>query len=222
MPQIFTASADTRLRLAVLLAVLLMVGGVLLVGGYMNSSYATLVGWVRDQPVPFSHEHHVGGLGIDCRYCHTSVEESARASLPPTHVCMTCHSQIWTGAPMLAPVRESLASGKPLEWHRVARVPDYVYFNHSIHIARGVPCVECHGRVDKMPLLAAAKPFQMQWCLSCHRDPAPHLRPPAEVTRMDWSDWDTHSEEHRLYGERMVKKYGIEPARLDDCNTCHR
>ncbi len=222
MPQIFTASADTRLRAALLIFGVLGLASIPLIGGYMNSSYATLVGWVREQPVPFSHEHHVGGLGIDCRYCHTSVETSARAGLPATHICMSCHSQIWTGAPMLAPIRQSLASGKPLVWNRVARVPDYVYFNHSIHLARGVPCVTCHGRVDKMPLMKRAQPFQMQWCLSCHRDPGPHLRPPEEVTRMDWSEWDKHPEKHKLYGASMVKAYGIRPSKLDSCNICHR
>jgi hypothetical protein len=221
MPQIFTASADTRLRAVLLLVVLGVLGCILLVAGVMDSSYATLVGWVRDQPVPFSHLHHVSGLGIDCRYCHTAVEVSAEAGLPATHVCMTCHSEVWTGASMLAPVRESLASGRPLAWQRVARLPDYVYFNHSIHVERGVPCVTCHGRVDKMPLMARAQPFQMRWCLECHRNPAPHLRPPDQVTRMDWSDWDRHPE-HKLYGDLMAKAYGIEPSKLDDCNICHR
>ena len=222
MPQIFTASADTRLRAALLLILLVIFGAALFVGGYMDSSYATLVGWVRDQPVPFSHEHHVGGLGIDCRYCHTTVEVSAKAGFPATYVCMTCHSELWTGAPMLAPIRESLASGKPIAWQRVAKLPDYVYFDHSIHIARGVPCVACHGRVDKMPLMARAQPFQMRFCLNCHRNPAPQLRPPDQVTRMDWSDWDKHPEEHKLYGELMAKAYGIEPSKLDNCNICHR
>ena len=222
MPQIFTASADTRLRTGVLLVVLVFAVCILFLGGFMDSTYATRVGWVRDQPVPFSHEHHVGALGIDCRYCHTSVEVSAQAGLPPTHVCMTCHSELWTGAPMLAPVRESLTSGKPIAWRRVARLPDYVYFNHSIHISRGVPCVACHGRVDHIPLLARAEPFQMRWCLDCHRNPAPRLRPRDQVTRMDWSDWDRHPERHKDFGRRMMARYHIEPAKLIDCSTCHR
>jgi hypothetical protein len=189
MPQIFTASAETRLRTAALMLAIVFASSLLFTAGFMNSTYLTRVGWVAAQPVPFSHEHHVGGLGLDCRYCHASVEVSAQASLPATHVCMTCHSQIWTGAPMLAPVRASLADNKPLHWQRVARLPDYVYFNHSIHISRGVACVECHGRVDQMPLLARAKPFTMEFCLDCHRDPGPHLRPRDQVTRMDWSGW---------------------------------
>ncbi|MGE0718602.1 MAG: cytochrome c3 family protein [Alphaproteobacteria bacterium] len=222
MPQIFTASADTRLRASLLMAALALLAAGLFVGGYMDSSYVTLVGWVRHQPVPFSHQHHAGELGIDCRYCHTSVETAPHAGLPATHVCMTCHSQVWTGAPMLAPVRHSLASGEPLQWQRVARLPDYVYFDHSIHVSRGVPCVTCHGRVDRMPLTARAAPFEMRWCLDCHRDPAPKLRPPAEVTRLDWSEWEGAPDRHRQYGELMMKAYGIEPSHLDDCGICHR
>jgi hypothetical protein len=222
LAQIFTASADTRLRAGLAALLLVMLAALLFVGGYMESSYATLAGWVIHQPVPFSHQHHVGQLGIDCRYCHTGVETAANAGLPATHVCMTCHSQIWTGAPVLAPVRDSLATGKPLEWQRVARLPDYVYFNHSIHIDRGVPCVECHGRVDEMPLMKRAKAFTMGFCLDCHRDPAAHLRPPGQVTRMDWTDWDDDPEAHRLFGQLAMAAYGMEPSKLDDCQTCHR
>ncbi|WP_312796200.1 cytochrome c3 family protein [Tianweitania sp.] len=222
MAQIFTASADTRLRAFFLIMLLVVLGLAAFAGGLADSSYVTMVGWFRDQPVPFSHQHHVQNLGIDCRYCHTGVETSAQAGLPATHVCMTCHSQIWTGAPLLGLVRQSFASGTPLEWNRVAKVPDYVYFNHSIHVTRGVPCVECHGRIDEMPLTARAQPFQMQWCLSCHRDPAPHLRPPEQVTQMDWSDWERDPQAHKDYGALMVQAYGIEPDKLVQCNTCHR
>lgn len=222
MAQIFTTSADTRLRAFVLVACLIIFFAALFVGGYADSSYGTLEGWVRDQPVPFSHEHHVAGLGIDCRYCHTSAETSARAGLPATHICMTCHSQIWTNAAMLAPVRMSLAENKPLAWHRVSRLPDYVYFNHSIHVTRGVPCVTCHGRVDRMPLMMQAHAFQMRFCLDCHRDPAPNLRPPDQITRMDWSAWESEADLHKDYGELVVKTYGIEPKKLTQCNICHR
>lgn len=205
-----------------LLGGLAVLGFFLFLGGFGDSSYETLVGWVRDQTVPFSHQHHVGDLGIDCRYCHTTVEVSRHAGLPATEICMTCHSQVWTGAPMLAPVRQSLATGKPLKWNRVSRVPDYVYFDHSIHVARGVPCVTCHGRVDKMPLMVRAQPFQMQWCLDCHRNPGPNLRPPDQVTRMDWTEWDRHGDDHKLYGALMVEAYGIQPKQLVSCNICHR
>lgn len=198
----------------------MVVAGALAAGGYANSSYATQVGWIHDQPVPFSHKHHVGELGIDCRYCHAGAETGADAGLPPTQVCMTCHSQIWTGAPMLAPVRRSLAENRPLRWHRVAQLPDYVYFDHSIHVKRGVACVECHGRVDTMALTYRAKALQMQFCLDCHRDPAPRLRPPEQVTRMDWSDW--HDQAAARYGKAALDRFHIVPARLDNCGLCHR
>ena len=220
MTQIFTASADTRLRALALIGVFALV---LAVGtGYAVQGYGNVVGWVRDQPVPFSHKHHVGGLGLDCRYCHTQVEKSQHAGLPPTHICMTCHSQIWTSADVLAPVRQSLASGKPIPWQRVSRLPDYVYFNHSIHIIKGVPCVTCHGRVDEMPLTAAAHPFHMNWCIECHRNPGPQLRPPDQVTRMDWSAWDAATEGHKQYGALLVKVEKIDPTKLTQCNICHR
>jgi hypothetical protein len=222
MTQIFTPAADTKLRAALLVVCVATVGAFLVIGGHMASSYLTLIGWVRDQPVPFSHQHHVGELGIDCRYCHTGVEYGARAGLPSTHICMTCHSQIWTGAPMLAPVRRSLAENKPLVWNRVTSLPDYVYFNHSIHIARGVPCETCHGRIDEMPLTMRAQPFEMRWCLSCHTNPAPELRPVEEVTRMDWTDWKRHPKEHELFGAVVMRLYHVDPSRLTDCNVCHR
>jgi hypothetical protein len=222
MPQIFTASADTRLRAILFGIVLLVVLGMLFLGDAMTSTYTTRVGWVEDQPVPFSHKHHVGELGIDCRYCHAAVETSAQASLPSTHTCMTCHSQIWTNAAMLAPVRQSLAQGKPLVWHRVARLPDYVYFNHTNHVARGVPSATCHGRVDEMPLLHQAQPFQMQWCLDCHRNPAPQLKPVDQITRMDWSEWDRHPERHAGFGAEVMRAHRIDPAKLIECHVCHR
>ena len=218
--QIFSPSADAWLRLGIFVLVGVVIGAALFGAGYVNSSYATQVGWPRDQVVPFSHKHHAGELGIDCRYCHAGVETAADAGLPATHVCMTCHSQVWTGAPMLAPVRESYATGRPLVWHRVAQVPDYVYFNHSVHVKHGVACVECHGRVDTMPLTWRAEPFQMKFCLDCHRDPATRLRPPDQVTRMDWSGWS--DETARKYGAAALRRYHIDVGRLDNCETCHR
>jgi len=170
--------------------------------------------------VPFSHKHHVADEGIDCRYCHTSVETSSHASMPATHVCMTCHSQLWTGADVLAPVRQSLANKQPLVWHRVAKLPDYVYFNHSIHIERGIGCVECHGRIDRMALTARAKAFEMRFCLDCHRDPAPHLRPRHLVTRMEPLDWS--AQEQKLFAARAMAQHHIDPSRLDNCGLCHR
>src|SRR5581483_8819154 len=217
MPQIFTASADTRLRAIILGIVVLVVLGMLFLGNAMTSTYATRVGWVETQPVPFSHRHHVGELGIDCRYCHTSVATSARAGLPPTHTCMTCHSQIWTGAPMLAGVRQSLAQNQSLDWQRVAMLPEYVFFRHDIHIAKGIGCSECHGRIDKMPLTYRAIPLTMQFCLDCHRNPAPHLRPREEITNMNWSEkTDPQQAAARLHD------YGIRTDQLTYCNVCHR
>lgn len=199
---------------------MLSAGGLAAGWVYARSPYLTGVGWPVDQPVSFSHKHHVGDDGIDCRFCHAGVETSARAGLPSTHVCMTCHSRLWTGAAVLAPVRDSLASGHPLVWHRVAQLPDYVHFNHAIHVARGVGCVECHGRIDRMPLAMRARPFQMRFCLDCHRDPAPRLRPVALVTQMEPLEWSADRQRH--FGARVVTAHRIDPARLVNCGTCHR
>lgn len=220
MAQIFKPSADTWLRfglVAVLAAAVLLV---LFWTEFAESAWRTRVGWAVEQPVPFSHEHHVGGLGIDCRYCHITVEKSASAGFPPTHVCMTCHSQIWTKAEMLAPVRESYATGHPIAWERVASVPDYVFFNHAIHIDRGVPCVACHGRIDRMPLTKPAHGLQMEFCLGCHRDPANRLRPRDMVTRMAPPQWS--EAEHRAFALAAARKFHLDPHRLDKCDICHR
>jgi hypothetical protein len=199
------------------------VGVIVLCGAaiaYVRAPGATGVGITVEQPVPFSHKHHVGGLGIDCRYCHTSVERSAFAGLPPTETCMTCHSQIWTNAAMLAPVRTSLRDDEPLRWNRVNNLPDYVYFNHSIHIAKGVACESCHGRVDQMPLMSKGQPLSMGWCLDCHRDPAPHLRPKEDVFEMGWTP--PAGESRRALGSRLVKAYHIHVKTLTHCSVCHR
>lgn len=196
-------------------------GGGLMLGGFVNSSYLTRRGLDVAQPVPFSHKHHAGDLGLDCRYCHTTVETSANAGFPATDVCMTCHSQLWTGAAVLAPVRNSFATGQPLAWNRVSSVPKYVFFNHSIHVNRGVPCVACHGRIDQMPLTYRAHAFQMRFCLDCHRDPAPALRPPDQVTRMDWSAWEADPR-NRGYGAERLRALHIRVQGLDNCEICHR
>lgn len=200
--------------------VLLVVGivGLGLVAGVLSrSGYATTQNGALEQPVPFSHKHHVGGLGLDCGYCHTSVDKSQFAGIPPTHTCMTCHSQLWTNADMLAPVRQSLKEDKPLVWQRVHDLADYVYFNHSVHVTNGVGCESCHGRVDEMPLMQQKKSLTMSFCTSCHRDPAPHLRPSDTITTMGWTRGpDTPS------GHELMKQYGIDPQGLTDCGTCHR
>ena len=183
-----------------------------------RSPYTTDQKIIITQPVPFSHEHHVAQLGLDCRYCHTGVEKSQFAGLPPTETCMTCHSQIWTNAQMLAPVRTSLADNKPIRWQRVHRLPGYVYFDHSIHVAKGVGCTTCHGRVGDMPLMYQAAPLTMDWCLDCHRDPAKNLRPEADIFRIDW----TPPSDQDAVGHRLLKENGIEVRHLTDCSVCHR
>lgn len=201
--------------LIVLVVAILALG---LVAGILSSShFATGENVTLEQPVPFSHKHHVAGLGINCRYCHTSVMKSQFAGLPPTHTCMTCHSQIWTNAEMLAPVRESLKRDQPIRWERVHDLADYVYFNHSVHVNNGVGCESCHGRVDRMPLMEQRKPLTMQWCLACHRDPAPNLRPADKITAMGFKPGpDTPT------GHALMKKYHINTKGLTDCVTCHR
>lgn len=181
-----------------------------------RSAYVTKQGVVQKQPVPFSHRHHVAGLGLDCRYCHTSVEESAFAGIPPVQTCMNCHSQIWTNAELLEPIRESWRSGTPVKWQRVNDLPDYVYFDHSIHVAKGVGCVTCHGQVDKMPLMFAANTLRMEWCLSCHRDPAKFVRPREEVFNVAYEP----EESQATLGARLVAERGIQ--KLTNCSVCHR
>ena len=217
MTQIFSPEADSWIRLLMLAGLALGSGGIAATITFARSDYYTGAHLhPTPQPVPFSHQHHVAGLGIDCRYCHSNVAEGPRAGLPPTHTCMTCHSQIWTNAEMLAPVRESLAENKSLVWNRVARLPEYVYFRHDIHIAKGVGCVTCHGRVDQMPLMVMAQPFTMEFCLDCHRDPGPRLRPAAHITDMEWQPQPGQT------GEDLVQHYGIRLGELTYCYVCHR
>jgi len=216
--QVFRPAAST---IALLVIALLGATPILLVGiGYslMRSSYVTNQSVTREQPVPFSHAHHVGGLGLDCRYCHTSVTTASFAGIPPTETCMTCHSQLWTNAAMLAPVRESLAANKPIHWQRVHVLPDYVYFDHSIHIAKGVGCSTCHGAVDRMPLMRQAAPLTMGWCLDCHRHPENAIRPHDKVFDMKW----TPPKNQLAEGRRLMSEYHIDTAHLTDCTKCHR
>jgi hypothetical protein len=218
VPQIFRPSADTIARV-VLVAVL--VGPFLLIGlayAFMRSSYTTGQDVTLRQPVPFSHKHHVGDIGLDCRYCHTSVEQSAFAGLPPTTTCMTCHSQLFTNARILAPVRLSLAEHKPIHWQRVHRLPQYVYFDHSIHIAKGVGCTTCHGPVQTMPLIRQEAPLTMGWCLDCHRNPAPNLRPQSEIFSTHW----TPPKDQIAEGKKLLVQYHIDTEHLTDCSRCHR
>ena len=187
-----------------------------------RSSYLTGRYLERQQPVQFSHKHHVGDDGIDCRYCHTSVEISATAGMPPTKTCMNCHSQIWNDSPYLELVRTSWKTGQPIEWTRVHDLPDYAYFNHSIHVAKGVGCSTCHGRVDQMPAVYQTSSLQMEWCLACHRQPERFLRPKREVFNMEWPA-ENKTREQLAEGRRLKSEHKIRSAAiLTSCSTCHR
>ena len=219
MAQIFHRSANLIARFSVLALVVLAnvaLGGVLLV---VRSPYITNERVSRDQPVQFSHKHHVGDDGIDCRYCHTSVETSAYAGIPPTKTCMNCHLVLFSNVGYLEPVRESYRTGRSIEWVRVHRLADYVYFNHSIHINKGVGCSTCHGSVDEMPLIFQASPLTMQWCLDCHRHPEQNVRPRDQVFNMKWKAPENQEE----MGRKLVAEYKIRTVpELTSCSTCHR
>jgi len=219
MSQIFHRYTNIYSRLSILaiLAFVGLLGGVLAMLNW--SAYNTNQNAVVEQPIQFSHAHHVGGMGLDCRYCHTSVEESAFANIPPTKTCMNCHSQIWTNAPILEPVRASFRENRPLHWTRVNDLPDFVYFNHSIHVKKGVGCATCHGPVDRMPLMYQEATLMMSWCLDCHRNPAKYVRPREQVFNMAWQP---PADDPDL-GERLVKEYKIASVQqLTSCSTCHR
>src|SRR5687767_2066393 len=216
MPQIFRRSANTLSKVS-LAGVLILVGSLILLAMILGrSSYVTRQALYIEQPVQFSHLHHAGDDGIDCRYCHTSVETSAFAGIPPTKTCMNCHSQIWSTAPILEPVRASFREDTPLRWIRVHDLPDFVYFNHSIHVKKGMGCETCHGRVDQMPLMKQQNSLQMEWCLNCHRNPEQFVRPREEVFTMGYRPPRPQSE----MGPELVHKYNIKPS--TDCSTCHR
>ena len=218
MPQIFSRSANTIARVTIFLIVLFLCG--LVWGGYRAfwSPYTTMQGIPLDQPVPFSHKHHVSDDGIDCRYCHTGVETSGFAGLPPTETCMTCHSQIWRDAPMLEPVRASLRENKPLAWNRVHDLPDFVFFNHSIHVQKGIGCSTCHGPVDQMPLTWKQESLYMKWCIDCHRDPQKNIRPAEQVFNTRWQP----PADQKTRGAELAQQYHVHTEHLTDCSACHR
>jgi hypothetical protein len=197
------------------------------------SPRTTAVGYAPEQPVPYSHALHAGKLGLDCRYCHSTVEKASFAAIPATQVCMNCHSTIWKDSPRLAPIRESFKTGKPMQWTKVHDLPDYAFFNHSAHVNHGVGCVSCHGRIDQMDVVQQVSPLSMGWCLECHRDPAKQLRPVEHVTHLGWTALDDDEvktkgikdpdEAQKLVGEREYNKYPIhESAYMTSCTTCHR
>ncbi len=214
--QIFHRSANSIAKVSI-------VGGIVLLGGIIalaytidRGAYITDVRVVRTQPIPFSHKHHVLDDGIDCRYCHTSVETSARAGLPATEVCMSCHSQIWTNAAVLEPVRESWRTGQSIEWTRVHDLPDFVYFNHSIHLNKGIGCSTCHGEVQNIAFMYKQNTLYMNWCLECHRNPEKYIRPRSEVFN---TAYQTPANQAEL-GKKLVAEYHVQS--LTDCYTCHR
>ncbi|KAB2953553.1 MAG: cytochrome c3 family protein [Thermoanaerobaculia bacterium] len=216
MGQVFAKSANAFARSSLIVGLLLVAGagaGLWVLG---SSGYVTRQGLVLEQPVPFSHDHHVGQIGIDCRYCHTAVETSAKAGIPPTATCMNCHKQLWTNAALLEPVRASLENDVPLAWNRVHDLPDFVYFDHSIHVAKGVACVTCHGPVNRMPLMYQYPSLQMEWCLACHRDPVRNLRPREEVTNVAWQP-PVDLERRQL---EWAQLYNVKSK--TSCSTCHR
>jgi hypothetical protein len=216
MPQIFHHSTNTVSRLSIYGAVFI----VAILGAVLYrielSPFYTRVNEAREQPVPFSHKHHAGELGIDCRYCHTTVEKSSFAGVPPTQTCMTCHSQIWTNSAMLEPVRASYSESKPISWLRVNAVPDFVYFNHSIHVAKGIGCTTCHGPIAEMNITWRAQTLYMRWCVDCHKTPENYLRPRSEV----FNAFYQAPTNQLALGRQLLKEYKVQ--RLTNCTTCHR
>jgi len=216
MPQIFHRSTNTLSRVSIFGAAFMGAAGLWLILEINRSPYVTRAFEAREQPVPFSHAHHVGGIGIDCRYCHTSVDRSTVAGIPPTKTCMNCHSQIWSQSPTLEPVRASFRTDTSLEWTRVHDLPDFVYFNHSAHVNKGIGCSTCHGRVDLMPLTWQERSLQMEWCLECHRQPEKYVRPKAEVYNIAYEPPADQLEQ----GRKLIREYNIH-TRVS-CSTCHR
>jgi len=219
MPQVFPrwTNVGSKMSIVGFLLSLALVTWASMV--YVQSSYGTNAGLKLVQPVPFSHQHHVGVLGIDCRYCHTTVEQSAFAGMPETKICMNCHSQIWVGSQMLQPVRDSYRTDRSIQWERVYNTPGFVYFGHHVHVQKGIGCSSCHGRIDRMPFTEQATSLLMEWCLDCHRDPARQIRPREEVFNMDYQ----FPRNQRELGHKLVTEYRVRDSeQLTSCSTCHR
>ncbi len=214
--QVFHRSTNTIARVSIFGAVFVLAAAAYGLALLNRSSYVTQAGVAREQPIQFSHRHHAGELGIDCRDCHTTVETSASAGFPPTQTCMNCHKQIWLDSPFLEPVRSSFATGRSIEWTRVHDLPDFVYFDHSIHVNKGVACVTCHGRVDRMNLTWQHASLQMEWCVDCHRHPEGNLRPREQVFNMTWVPPGNPVD----LGRELLKTYDVHTR--TDCSTCHR
>jgi Cytochrome c7 and related cytochrome c len=216
MSQIFHRSTNTLSKASIFGAIFVAGGALWVILEVNRSPYVTRAFEAREQPVPFSHAHHVGGIGIDCRYCHTSVDKSAFAGIPPTRTCLNCHAQVWNQSPTLEPVRASFRDDTSIEWTRVHDLPEFSYFNHSAHVNKGIGCSSCHGRVDKMPLTWQEKSLQMEWCLQCHRQPEKFVRPQSEVYNIAY----VPPADQLALGRRLVKEYGIKTR--TSCSACHR
>ncbi|OWK36191.1 cytochrome c3 family protein [Fimbriiglobus ruber] len=229
MPQVFPKSMNIVARLCVLGLPLLAASGAVGAAAFYRSDYTTGAREVVEQPVPFSHKHHVAQLGIDCKYCHTAFETSASAGFPPTQTCMNCHQQMWQAADLLAPVRDGYQKNVPITWTKIHNVPDYTYFNHSIHVAKGVGCASCHGAIDDMNLVFQSKTLLMEWCLDCHRAPEKHLRPQEEVTNMAWKASDKINPatgkpyDQLTLGKELKEAHMVRnPDVITNCSICHR
>ena len=219
MAQFFNKSANNIAKISMMLVPVLAIVGGFAFTQLARSSYLTGQYVERQQPVQFSHKHHVGDDGIDCRYCHQTVETTASAGMPSTQTCMNCHSQLWAESPYLEPVRASFRDNKPIEWQRVHDLPEYTYFNHSIHVAKGVGCSTCHGQVDKMPAIYQENSLQMEWCIGCHRAPENFIRPKSEIYNMQWQDGDIDQAERA----KLKAGYKIRSKEtITSCSACHR
>jgi hypothetical protein len=216
MAQIFDRSSNALARASLVLTGLIVIALGVTLDQLQRSPWVTRQGQRPEQPVPFSHKHHVTGLGLQCQYCHTSVEKSSYAGIPPTKTCMNCHAQIWTNAALLQPVRDSWASGESLPWIKVHDLPDYVYFSHEIHVNKGIGCASCHGRVDQMPLMYAQNTLQMEWCLDCHRNPAKNLRPTSQIYNMAW---EAPAPERPVWCAVSGEKTGVPTAQSANCTS---
>ncbi|MGH9729493.1 MAG: cytochrome c3 family protein [Candidatus Acidiferrales bacterium] len=216
MPQIFHPSTNTISRVSIYGCVVIVAFLSFALYEIGQSPYYTEQNIPQPQPVPFSHRHHAAELGIDCRYCHDTVETSAFAGMPSTQTCMTCHSQIWTNSSMLEPVRDSYETGRSISWTRVNALPEFAYFDHSIHVAKGIGCTTCHGRVGTMALTWRATTMQMSWCLGCHRQPEKYVRPRDQVFNVNYAP----PPNQLALGRKLVREYKIQ--RLTSCDTCHR
>jgi hypothetical protein len=216
MPQIFDRSSNALVRMSLVLTGLIVIALGVTLDQLQRSPWVTRQGQRPDQPVPFSHKHHVQGLGLQCQYCHTTVEKSSYAGIPPTRTCMNCHAQIWTNAQLLDPVRQSWYTGNSIPWTKVHDLPDFVYFSHEIHVNKGIGCESCHGRVDEMPLMYEQNTLQMEWCLDCHRNPAKNIRPTSEIYNMAW---EAPAAERPVWCAAADDKSGIPTAQSVNCTT---